>query len=256
VNKMIRYEPYIGITGFMSRQEVEAVVSSLENKDDKRWLMVGVLASEKSFAGIPNKFPNRYPAPQTIKDIFPEDSSMLRLIHFSTRAKGMDLLNQLYRLREMAGENCDGFQLNIKWPPLKILSAYQALFPHDTLVLQCGGGAMKSVGYNPQKLTDRIAEYQYHARYVLIDASGGYGKALDAVFMGEVLHALSSKFIPTGPVIAGGLTGDTLEMIRSIVGEFPDVSIDAEGGLRDSEDHLDLGKVEKYVNRALKLFAR
>jgi len=253
---MIRYDPYIGITGFMSRQEVDAVVSSLENKDDRRRLMIGVLASEKSIAGIPNKFPNRYPDPQRIKAIFPEDSSMLRLIHFSTQATDMELLNQLYRLREISGKNCDGFQLNIKWPSKPCLEAYNAFFPNDTLVLQCGAGAMKSVGGNPQKLAERILEYGSAVEYVLIDPSGGYGKSLDVSFAPQALRDLYKEAYEVNFGIAGGLNGDTIEMIRPIAEEFPDVSIDAEGGLRDADDHLDLVKVEKYVSAALKLFRR
>lgn len=253
------YKPYIGITGFMNQQEVNAVIRSLKNENDKQWLMIGILASEKSIAGIPNKFPNRYPDSRVIKDIFPEDDSMrsmLRLVHFSTQSTEAELLDQMHYLRKIAGPNCDGFQLNIKWPSTEVLVAYKFLFPYDTLVLQCGAGAMKSVGGDPQKLAERIAEYAGVAEYALVDPSGGYGKPMDVSFALETLRYLETKNLDMNFGIAGGLTGDTLEMIRPIAEKFPEVSIDAEGGLRDSEDHLDLVKVEKYVSGALKLFAR
>jgi hypothetical protein len=238
----------------MNRQEVDAVIQSLGNKNDKQWLMIGVLASEKSVAGIPNKFPNRYPHPQKIKDIFPEDSSMLRLVHFSTQATDLELLEQMHYLRDIIGPNCDGFQLNIEWPSKEIVVAYKFLFPDDTLVLQCGAGAVKSVECNPQKLAERIAEYNGGVEYALIDPSGGYGKPMDVSFALETLRCLNKVDYDMNFGIAGGLNGDTIEMIRPIVEKFPDVSIDAEGGLRDADDHLDLVKVEKYVSGALKLF--
>lgn len=253
---MVVLKPYVGITGFMNRQEVDAVIQSLEAEDDRQWLMIGVLASEKSLAGTPNKFPNRYPNPQTIKDIFPEDSSILRLVHFSTQAVGAEFLHQMHHLRAIAGPNCDGFQLNVKWPSVDILEMYKLVYPNDTLVLQCGAGAMKSVGSESEKLADKIAEYENITDYALIDPSGGYGKAMDTSFTLETLRRLEESGIDMNFVVAGGLNGDTLETIRDIVKEFPDVSTDAEGGLRDEEDHLDILKAGRYYSVAMKLYGR
>jgi hypothetical protein len=43
-------EPYIGVTGFMSALEVEAVLAAVPS-DKKYVLMAGVLASNKTLAG-------------------------------------------------------------------------------------------------------------------------------------------------------------------------------------------------------------
>ena len=57
-----------------------------------------------------------------------------------------------------------------------------------------------------------------------------------------------------GLVVAGGLSPTTLHLVQPLIEEFPDVSIDAEGRLRDHEDHLDLQVAGQYLSKAFKMF--
>ena len=91
-------------------------------------------------------------------------------------------------------------------------------------------------------------------RYILVDPSGGYGKLFATDQAREYLSALSDLALPIGLVLAGGLGDQTIELIRPLVKDFPDLSIDAEGRLRDHQDNLSLPVVQDYLTKALGIF--
>ncbi|MDP3953950.1 MAG: hypothetical protein Q8Q06_00855 [bacterium] len=76
--------PYIGITGFMSGDEVSFVLESFPNNSERK-LMVGVLASGKTIKGIPNDFLNRYPKPENMGNIFKIDKRCLNFVHLNSK---------------------------------------------------------------------------------------------------------------------------------------------------------------------------
>ncbi|MBI2450547.1 MAG: hypothetical protein HYV47_03355 [Candidatus Nealsonbacteria bacterium] len=119
-------KPYVGITGFMRRQEVSAVLEQANLR--VRMLMVGVLVSSKTLSGRQNKWPNRYPKIKEMADIFPEDPNALNLIHYNTD-EPETLANQLLELTDRGGHNLRGFQLNIAWPFPIELFAYRFFLP-------------------------------------------------------------------------------------------------------------------------------
>lgn len=135
-------KPYIGITGFMSRDEVEEVLTVFPENSTRK-LMVGVLASEKTLHGPTNKWPNRYPD------------------------RSFD--------------------------------------------------------------TDKTREY---------------------------LRALEDMDLDIGLGVAGGLSAETLHLVEPLIEEFPDLSIDAEGRLRDESDKLDLTAAKRYAVKSLDMFGR
>ncbi len=63
----MKKKPYVGVTGFMSSQEVIDTMKNINFKKAERLLMVGVLASSKTIRGGANKWPNRYPPLGEIK---------------------------------------------------------------------------------------------------------------------------------------------------------------------------------------------
>jgi len=78
-------KPYIGITGFTKREEVEFALKVFPRNSNRK-LMVGVLATYKSLRGIPMKpkWAKQTPNPEKIKDIFSNDERVINLVHFST----------------------------------------------------------------------------------------------------------------------------------------------------------------------------
>ncbi len=251
--------PYIGITGFMSRNEVKWAWDAFEktrlSPDYK--LMVGVLASLKTLYGHANKWPNRYPAVKDISGIFIQDATMLNLVHYNSKNTDM-LFVQLMALTELIGvELFDGFQLNIAWPNELEILAYKAHYPGKKIVLQVGGDDFETIENSPEKLVERLMVYDVGLiDYVLLDTSGGKGKTLDPEKLKDYLAAIDkeSDFHDMGVGVAGGLSWDTMHLLKPLLKQIPYLSIDAEGKLRNENDHLDMSLVEGYVRKAAEVF--
>jgi len=115
---------YIGITGFMSRQEVQEAQDAIPPGSD-RLLMVGVLVSSKTMRGEGNKHPGRYPAIEKVRGIFTGHPQVLNLVHFNT--KEPDFLEEhLRKVAMSSGPFFHGFQLNIAWPAPRMLEGYRS----------------------------------------------------------------------------------------------------------------------------------
>lgn len=243
---------YIGVTGFMSRAEVDAVLTAIP-AGAERLLMIGVLVSSKTMEGIPNKWPKRYPSADQIAGIFPNHPLALNLVHFNTKDPN-ELLSQMLKVTELGGENFHGFQLNIKWPNPFTLEEYKREYPDKIIVLQCGEAALDAVSNNPTTLVEVIENYIGVCDYLLVDPSGGLGKPLNPHKGLEYLQQLNARTDKMGFGIAGGLSPTTLEdLMGPIVKVYPNTSIDAEGRLRDGDDNLDVAVAKDFVSKAYAL---
>lgn len=247
--------PYIGITGFMTPEEVTNILKLTPLSE--RLIMIGALVSQKTLRGKPGKWPNRYPKIEKIKDIFPNSTRALNFIHYHTKDVE-NLYEQLIRLTELGGSNLDGFQLNIAWPPSLAIHLYRSLHANKRIVLQIGGRAFKKINHSPEALASKIAEeYSSIIDYILLDASGGLGVPLNVELTLSYLRALKEKDLENiGLGIAGGLCPATLHAIEPLIQEFPTVSIDAEGKLRDENDHLNTNLALTYVRQAIRMFKK
>ena len=129
--------------------------------------------------------------------------------------------------------------------------------PKSTIiVLQVGARAFETIGNSLKRLADKIAsEYGGLIHYVLLDASAGLGKPLDAEVLRPYLRALAAKRLPIGLGVAGKLSPTTLGLVEPLVDEFPHLSIDAESGLRDENDDLNVSFAISYLARGNALFA-
>ncbi|MDD3102287.1 MAG: hypothetical protein PHE59_04050 [Patescibacteria group bacterium] len=250
-------KPYIGITGFMKPEEVSEILLKVKIPENRK-IMVGVLANSKTLGGLKNeKFPGRYPSLNQIYKIFPDNPQVLSLIHFNTKERDI-LYDQLGKLTAISGQYLHGFQLNMAWPDPYVLKMYRAKNPGVKIILQIGNHALEMVGHNPQECANRIMKYKGFVNHVLLDSSGGYGRVLDILETKRYLDVLmpTIKNMDVGIGIAGGLNPDTLHLIEPIIRNFPNVSIDAEGGLRDSNDHLKLDKAIAYLQTAIEMFEK
>ena len=248
--------PYIGVTGFTAQNQVNEALAAVLPQGTRK-VMVGVLASGKTIWGVPNKWPARYPTPDALGGIFTSHGNALNLIHYNTKEPDT-LLPQLARTRLLAGPYCHGFQLNIAWPSVEMLrTARKELCPTapTVIVLQVGNRAFEIVGRSAEKIAEKVASYEGAADYVLLDPSGGLGKEFVTEEMADYLRALTAKNLPIGLGVAGGLCAETLPRIALLAREFPALSIDAEGRLRDTNDALDQKRVDDYLRTAAKLFA-
>lgn len=246
----MRPQPYIGVTGFMARDEVLSILSGVPAG---RLLMVGVLASSKTLRGEQNSWPNRFPLTSEIQQIFVPDPRALNLIHFSTDDQ-VTLETQLEQAIYLGGPAFNGFQLNMVWPdPNKL----RAVLSNRNLriVLQIGSTAFRKVDEDPNHLAIRLDDYVGLATDILFDLSGGHGKEIDAARVLPVLRAVRARHPNLGLGVAGGLSAESIHLIEPIIRDFPDVSTDAEGKIRDDVgSKLNLQKTARYIGKATRAF--
>ena len=232
-------------------QEVEAVLSVVP-QGVRYKLMVGVLASSKTLVGEKNSFPVRFPKVEDISNIFTADERALNMIHYATKEPA-DFSEQLVRLVEIAGENLDGFQLNMRWPDPRQIEAFRNRCDAMKIVLQVGAKALEEVGNDAGRFVEKLMDYRELVEYVLVDPSGGHGIDMDVAVMRRYVRALKRAEMNCGIVIAGGLGSESLLVVQPIVTEFDDLSIDAEGKLRDAEDRFLVEAAKEYVRAAFAL---
>ncbi|HVV14974.1 MAG TPA: hypothetical protein VHD55_01035 [Candidatus Paceibacterota bacterium] len=251
----MRPASYIGVTGFMNREEIHPVLAALP-LGAQQLVMVGVLVSGKTLRGMPNKYPRRYPKSDRISDIFFDRHNVLNLLHFATDEQEK-LVGDMFRAQDEAGPHCHGFQINVPWPEKKILESYKktSFFTRKTIVLQCGPTAIEACEGSAKKIAQRVRSYGDSIDYVLIDGSAGKGKRFDYEFAKRCFAELE-KIEHVGFGIAGGLAANNLEQLRPLVRQFGAFSIDAEGRLRDLHDDLDVYAAQKYLFAAHNQFRR
>lgn len=276
--------PYVGIAGFMTPQEVRAVAADAYTIGGfgtptygGRKLAIGVLASWKTLNGVPPGNPKRYPKIEEVRSIldaaaapyahrspwqpategtdFDLKARCLRIIHYNSREP--NLVAQLDRLCEAAGPNLDGFQLNIAWPPEEDVRWWADDHPTMRVILQVNRAMFSNVARNPQLLAGELRKkYWPRVTDFLFDMSGGTGASVDIAEATRVLEALYGAFggAAAGGAnigIAGGLGPSAVVALKPLFERWPDLSIDAESGVRDKDDALDGEKARQFVHRAL-----
>lgn len=252
----MRTSHYVGVTGFMSKREVQEVLDA-RPKGTQRKLMVGVLASTATLWGGAMKHPSRYPAWEKLPEIFIDSPHVLNLIHFTSRQiKNREaLLTQLLHITQLGGPFLHGLQLNMVWPEIEVLEAYRQRYPDKLIVLQCSVKAMQAVHNYSAAVAERLGEYHQRGAidYALIDPSCGKGIPFEPAMMLKYLAHLSQRVPGLRPVVAGGLGPNSMELLHPLKEKFSNFSIDAEGAVRNDEDHLDVGLAKEYVAKAFAL---
>jgi hypothetical protein len=241
--------PYIGVTGFTAPEEVSAALAALP-VGHSHLIMVGVLASSKTLARKPNRYPRRYPSIDSISEIFPGDARCLNLIHYSTDDRAT-LAEQIESLCWLGAPNLGGFQLNIAWPKPGDLRALRG--SKLRVVLQLGRMAL--VDCRPLGAALHLDDYWGLITDVLIDMSGGRGEPLDLTTTLAYARTIRDRHPWLGVGVAGGLSADSGETLRALAAEFPGLSIDAEGRLRTADDRLDVSAMSAYVSLAAGIFS-
>lgn len=244
--------PYIGVTGFMSREQVEAALEGFPSSPFIK-LMVGVLVSDKTLSGVPNSYPNSFPHPDDIAEIFVDDPRVLNLVHYNTHNQ-RGLARQLDTLFETAGPNCHGVQLNITWPSPEELKLLHNAWRDKQIVLQLGREAFQAK-QSPEVVAKYLGIYKHLIDYVLFDMSGGFGVDIDISLatdsFGEYLKQGLNRYLGFG--LAGGLDAERIADLAPLFRISQTLSIDAQGKLR-TNDQLDLAKVHDYIRAALRLY--
>jgi phosphoribosylanthranilate isomerase len=264
--KQGKIKPYIGVTGFKTKEEIKNITSGFENDEKfkpfpeennsyKFKIMLGFLASEKRMKekDVPGK---RSPAAKDLPELISHVQSWaLPMIHYYTNNKET-LVEQIREVFSNLYPNlCSAIQLNVDWPPVEKLEKILCEMPNLKIVLQLPERAMENLSI--EEITTRAKEYDELASYVLIDPSGGKGKEFDVKYGIELMLALKGSM--NNPIIgiAGGFSPENVcERIKKIKEKYFDLfCIDAEGKLME-DNSLSEKKARDYICSAMRSFAK
>lgn len=257
-------EPYIGITGFTKRQQVEAALDGFPKDAGQRSgrkLMVGVLASWKSLRGFPLKeyWAKRTPDFHFLRDILMNDERALNLIHYSCDSEhSWDMARDMLTLTNFA-PNCHGFQLNVTFPEIGQLEDYRkAAGSGPRIALQIGRGIIEALtvvfdGNLKKGVVQMLYQYAPLVNDILIDMSGGMKKPLDVFFARTIVEAVAEKHPNLGIGVGGGLGPGKMEAIEPLLREYPNLSWDAEGAVRDDANEMSPARFLAYRDQSLQL---
>lgn len=238
----MKRRPYIGVTGFTNRAQVEEV---LHVQPPRGWaLMIGVLANTKTLTDKAHRHPNRHVGLTDIRRVFVEHPTALNIIHF-TGDHGK-LNKQLDVLNSVGGPDLHGFQINMPWPDPQHLA--EEVCWCDRIILQIGSEALRMQGNDPEKVARALDRYHAVVTDILIDESGGKGVPLDPASVIRYFEAIASRHNDEfGLGYAGGLSRHALHLIDQVQERYPTASIDAQGKMRDPYDYLSMTEVVSFL---------
>lgn len=224
--------PYVGITGFMKREEINAVLNGFGPEQFGQFkLMVGMLVSSKTMNSLPNRWPGRYPKKRNFGEIFTDNPLCLNIVHFNTDYP-KKLAEDIGAIAYLVGENLHGFQLNMAYPRRDQLEIINDRDLADRLILQINAEVLHGCKDNISLIMDYIQQYDDLVTDVLFDMSAGLGRFLDVDLASQFVEAFYTNFGHLNCVLAGGLNAENLMRISSLIRKYPKLSVDAEGQIR------------------------
>lgn len=243
-------EPSIGIAGVTTADQAKMLIGHAQQIG---WphgyrLAIGALTSYKALAlGGPSNS-SRYLMPSDLNEVFGGHRMVFNQIHFNSDAAG--LFGQLYSILKEP-TYCDGVQLNIPWPRLDQLQRLrERIYIHVTLQISRRAYAM--AGNTAEGLIKKLQDYGGVVDRVLVDPSGGEGKPLSIEAL-DLLNQLAGSDLPFQWGVAGGLKAENVHQLAPLLNVVPDLSWDAESGLRDEADGLDLEKCRGFLTASAAL---
>lgn len=253
--------PYIGITDFTDFEQVREMSQVFDDhlpQGSDRLLSVGVMMSYKTLNGIPSKWQNVFPSKEKIASIFSSDE-VYNCLHYADYDNNPDLWKSLAKAVSYGGIGIHALQLDMVWPePSEIANGVHTSRRQIEIILQIGKNALEEIDNDPQKLVERLGDYDGVIHRVLLDKSAGKGLGLDASGLIPFVREIKEEFPTLGIGAAGGLGPDTLQLVEPLISVLPELSIDVQGRLRPSGNNLDpidWHMARNYLVKAIQLFA-
>jgi len=251
-------KPYVGITGFKTREdvlEVEDIANELGFENFSHSLMFGYLVSDKRIRdrdseGKQSSSLNDLP---TIVRLTPRFG--FPVLHYFTRGNEYaEEIQELFNFGRLYENGiCRSVQLNNMdvLPTVEDVDRIIQSLPKLEVILQLPRKFLEEL--TPEQATRRVKEYEGLISYVLVDPSGGLGLDFNLEKCIDVMSAVDEALnIMVG--VAGGFSGDNVrERIRDIQSRFSKpFCIDAQGKLRVKDDkrRMDYSSVKNYLEDA------
>ena len=244
-------QPYIGLTGFISSEEIMQLYDIVP-VDCSYKLMCGVLLSNDRIENKEVNISKRYPKIENIKDIFIDDNRLLNIIHYKLPDNSeSNHCKYMCNATQIGGKYCDGLQINGYWPTISALQKYKIFYPQNRIILQINKNMLQSL--EPYHWAENCHIYKDYITDVLLDESGGLGIPLNNRLLMQYINAIRNKCPDLGIGVAGGLNSITLELVSDIFYKYDNISIDAESGLRDINDNISENLCIMYMDKAFEI---
>jgi hypothetical protein len=244
---------YVGITDFLYASQVRDM-GDLVPPSHRRSLMNGFMMSYKVFNGLPSRWRDVWiPSERLYRVCVDEYQKVFNALHWADY-EGLTTIEDLFMVCQNCGLYLNALQLDMIWPAPVLLDDFAAV-AKIPLILQIGANALEAVGNDPVRMLKLVNERRIHG--VLLDKSMGRGKGMEAAVLRPFVEILFKERPDLRIAVAGGLGPDTLDLVKPLMDEFPDLSIDAQGKLRPSGsalDPVDWGMAGKYLSKALSMF--
>ena len=248
--------PYIGITDFSAAAQVQAMLAILSSSKVQRRLHVGVMMSFKTLHDKATKWAPIFPPKGSLASIFSADHVM-NCLHFADYEDQPNLAASLDQAVAYCGPRLRAIQLDMIWPdPVELQTFRAGKGQNLEIILQIGKNAMEACQNSEELISKKLELYSGSLDYVLLDKSMGQGKGMDAVGLLPLARRLTADHPRIQLAAAGGLGPDSVELIRPLLLEFPQLSMDAQGKLRPSGNAMDPVDWEfagTYLRRAVQL---
>lgn len=252
-------KPYIGICDFTDPAQTTRLLAHMPS-DFSHQLMVGVMMSRKTLNDIPSKWSDVFPKKESLHEIFIEDERVLNTIRYADYEVGINrdlaLAETLARVVEYGGPHLGAIQLDMIWPDPEELKIF-----HEThgipIVLQVGSNAMAFCGESTLATCARLNLYDDSIEAVLFGRSMGQGKGMDVDLLARYVGVMESECHYLLPAVAGGLGPTSLDLVRSLVSAYPNLSINAQSRLRTSGNALNpinWDMAESYFRQAIAMY--
>lgn len=252
-------QPYIGVTDFTTRAQVEEVKQVL-NKASGRRLHVGAMISRKTHLGLPTKLPwaDVWLSPEGLKQLFVDDNEVFNVLHYADYNSGGEdtTLQHLLDVSDKAGKYMHGLQLDMIWPAVDMVNAFKRERPDVSIILQVSLDAIKDLKKRGELLSRALGSYSRSVDYILMDAGMGTGKELNPQEMIELMNQASFSFHYRQMAFGGGLGPKTFTNLVPLLKENPYLSCDAQGQLHPNKDlfkPINLEWAKEYVRKVSNL---
>ena len=254
----INTQPYIGVTGIAEPSQAKQLLEKMTSLYDASQLMCGVILSNSRIQGQETDHPNRHPDIETIPSIFPTHERCLNLIHYCPPDSPM-IDQLLQKALEAGGTNCHGVQINtpknVAWTPVAPVEKFSKRNPNTVIILQITRAAVEELLCNPERIAEQCRLYQEATSRFIIDLSAGNAIPINVELSAKIANAIQERMPEASITFAGGLSPQNVARIsREIRAQHANpFSIDAEGALRTSEDHLNMRAAGLYISQATKM---
>lgn len=245
--------PYIAVTGFTTRKQVEKAKLCVQSVSNRR-LKVGATMNYEPFYEpeadercVQLRFDG-------LRELFVPDVEVFNVLQWTDNAPlSYASVKALVKACENCGPGLSGVQLDMVWPNYEMVMEIKNRLPDLLIILQVNTVAMQDLRAWRYGLEYKLSSYVGRVDYVLFDYEIGGNVALCAQEMFSFIAAARRFFPESAIAFKGGFGPKTLYPLFSVLEKFPNISWEAESCLyknRSDADLLDIKVAYEYLRKS------